>query len=793
MLHGLQQLGFGQTPFALRYGSVLIHLLTMAVGMRVACRWYGLGAGALAGTLLALSPLLWEYAQEVRAYVVVPLFALLLLGGAEAILQPRARIPWRTWAGVLAIELAALYTHNLAVPLVAWLNLVIISALGWQTWRRRGPAQRRLLAWLAAQTTLFLLYLPWLLTQSRSGTSLNSVPQPSWALVQDIWQAYFFPVTAERLPGELRLTLGVLAILVGFSLVLNSLRDRSLKRALITSQALLLPALSTALLIAASIDFHPRYFVAGVPATLLLLVTAERHRLPNFVVLSLGTVIFLQSTALIQREPAYQHDDFRAVATYYASLPPEARIIIPYGDEPAFSAYYAAQLGIQAQFVELPLHSSPAAAIRRLNSALLPGQPTHFELLTWFQLPADDRLMLGCLLAGAGHPTNFFGAYGLSSRAYTLSQPIEPHPLPIAARFEGPLGLEGAWLVEGGASPCLHTAWQLDAPAPDPSFRLAVQVETPVPGWALLRQDATLRRDDQAEVGDWAPGDQGSAFASLAPPPGTPPGDYAWALSLYSLPQVAWTDGRAARPWAVLDAEGRFAGHQLALPQLALPGSPDLALDQVYITRFSDLRTDQDSFPGGGLEPTITPRSLPRPTPALEVRQPAQPTPAELRLVGADFVLRHPLPDWAGYAWATFPLPLSGQGAVEVWWGQQPMLQYTLLPTDRLFSAPAIEQATAAHFPNVGHLLGANQVPEAVEVGTPFAVEVVWQAEPAPDLRVDYVVFVQLLTPDGRLLAQSDAPPAAGTRPASGWLPHEFILDLHTLDWKALDYRGERP
>src|SRR5687768_8297017 len=45
VLHLLQKLGFGETPFALRYGSVLIHLLTVALGFRIATKWYGSLAG----------------------------------------------------------------------------------------------------------------------------------------------------------------------------------------------------------------------------------------------------------------------------------------------------------------------------------------------------------------------------------------------------------------------------------------------------------------------------------------------------------------------------------------------------------------------------------------------------------------------------------------------------------------------------------------------------------------------------------------------------------------------------
>jgi hypothetical protein len=44
-----------------------------------------------------------------------------------------------------------------------------------------------------------------------------------------------------------------------------------------------------------------------------------------------------------------------------------------------------------------------------------------------------------------------------------------------------------------------------------------------------------------------------------------------------------------------------------------------------------------------------------------------------------------------------------------------------------------------------------------------------------------YRVFVHLVDENGQIIAQSDGEPANWTRPTSGWLPGEYILDEHTL------------
>ena len=49
------------------------------------------------------------------------------------------------------------------------------------------------------------------------------------------------------------------------------------------------------------------------------------------------------------------------------------------------------------------------------------------------------------------------------------------------------------------------------------------------------------------------------------------------------------------------------------------------------------------------------------------------------------------------------------------------------------------------------------------------------------ELSESYRVFVHLLSEDGRIVAQADGLPAGWTRPTTGWLPGEFIIDRHTI------------
>ncbi len=283
-MHLFWQAGIGESPFAYRYGSVLLGLLGVAAAMRLGWRWYGAAVGLSAGIMVAVSPLLWDYSQEVRAYIAVPLLAILLLYGADRLLHHHPR--QRDWALVFLTELVALYTHNLAVPLVIWLNVTLI--LFW-LFRRDG---RHLTLWIVSQVALGLLYLPWVLSQTPSGTPLNTPPTVGLGLLRDIWYSYFLPVPLQlrdagsSLPLDL---LGLLLLVGSVALLLKILRTippitsrhplvSSFPSSLIPrpsylllSHILLVPTFTTILILAAHIDFHPRYFIAALPATLILL------------------------------------------------------------------------------------------------------------------------------------------------------------------------------------------------------------------------------------------------------------------------------------------------------------------------------------------------------------------------------------------------------------------------------------------------------------------------------------------------------------------------------------------
>jgi len=234
-LHLLYQAGGGASPFALRYGSVLIFLLGVALVYRLGQNWTDSESALAVGLGVATSPLLWEYAQEVRAYIAVPLWALVFLASAERLIRRPFVSP--LWLWVTLAQVAALYTHNLSVTLVLWLNGVL--GLAWLGGRRWSVLGR----WGAVQGLVLLAYLPWLLSQAPSGTALNTVPTFNAQWSQDLWRGYLFPlpVAADDLPPRFTAYAHVYPFLVGLSAVFLAWRGRSARFWLTLSQVIFLP------------------------------------------------------------------------------------------------------------------------------------------------------------------------------------------------------------------------------------------------------------------------------------------------------------------------------------------------------------------------------------------------------------------------------------------------------------------------------------------------------------------------------------------------------------------------
>jgi len=137
----------GSGEFSLRYSSLLPGVVSVALTFALGRRLFGQRVGLMGAALVAASPYLVWYGQEVKMYALLTALALLSLYGLHRATGGRAR--W--WIVVVIATSLAMYNHILAallIPLQAALLLV------W--W----PGGRR--AWLGAAAAFAALTLPYL-------------------------------------------------------------------------------------------------------------------------------------------------------------------------------------------------------------------------------------------------------------------------------------------------------------------------------------------------------------------------------------------------------------------------------------------------------------------------------------------------------------------------------------------------------------------------------------------------------------------------------------------------------
>ncbi len=757
--HGLWRLGGGESPLALRYVSVLLGVLTVAAALRIGGRWFGRRWGWLGAALVALSPLLWAYAQEVRAYVAVPLIALGMIAVADAIAsrQPAESVPRRVWAWAFLVQIVGLYTHNLSVPLIVWLN----AALGllW-LWRRDF---RKMFTWAGVEIVLIVCYIPWLLTQSPSGTPLNTPPTPGLQLIGDIWASYFFPVQQQLLDAKngagavnvltAVLVLGALsALMAGAWFALKPGR----RVWILLSHAALVPALSTGLMMAANIDFHPRYYIAAVPGTLLLIVgagatlTARPARplrgvgsLLYLLILLCAVLMMARTQFQIRTQSQYRHDDFRGIAEYYSTLPEDAVILIPFEVERALQDYYADILNIRAQFINIPLYSDEATALQAINALVNVDAPRHVEFLTWYQLPADVRGMYPCLLAAGSAevaPPRFY--FGLSTQAFVLDRAVSFQPIQSSARFAGVDDVSVAYAATPTGA-CVKSTWAFPTNLmTDASAALALL--NPFDG-VIARDDAEIRRDDNAPTSAWDAGESGTAYALLTLPEGAPLAEYTLTVGVY--------DALNPSGYDVLDSAGNPAGKSARyVDAIRAQGAQHTLTTSAWVEDNAGAdRTFQTGLP-------------------LDVTAYVLPSDAPLTLSGEGWTLEAENTDGL-LTWARFIVPAGETGEAVLRAGERELQRYTVVDVPRIFAAPEVDIPLEVEFVDVGVLVGLTITGDDVTL--------VWRA--AGNTPISYTVFVQRLNAEGRVVAQSDNVPADQTRPTLGWVAGEYIIDTHRL------------
>lgn len=262
----------GESAFAVRFSSVALGTLSVALLYRMGRSMANSWPGLLAAFLLAISRFHIWWSQEIRMYSLASLLSLLSLYLFLRLLRGDDR---RFWLSFLLVNALALWTHYLTILILLAENctMLVLQRV------RRGDPRPPLIPWVAAQIGLILLFTPWLYLTLTHPTILSSPPPfnfPSFLRMAAIVLSLGVTVETDR---YLWPTLGFIAlVLVGIvSLFRGPRRER--QGGLLLALTLSLPPLVIYLLSShPATSFYapkiaaPRFLLLFLPAYLLLLV-----------------------------------------------------------------------------------------------------------------------------------------------------------------------------------------------------------------------------------------------------------------------------------------------------------------------------------------------------------------------------------------------------------------------------------------------------------------------------------------------------------------------------------------
>jgi 4-amino-4-deoxy-L-arabinose transferase-like glycosyltransferase len=762
----------GQSEFALRLFSLWCGLLLIPLCVQLGRRLLDENAGLLAGAAAAALPLLSWASQEARMYTLLACLAAVAALALHRVLTRPTRAAW----GVLwGAELALLYAHNTGPVAVLWLNLAALLA-----WLASGRPRRPLLwRWIAGQIGVGALWLPYFLSRFVLLPAANSAQPNTLALGPEallrLWRAFW------ELPWErvLHAPLAWWTVLALLALALLLPWRRAGARWAVLHALAWCAGIAAGLLVLGN-EFHGRYLVVAAPFVCVLAGAAAARALrwrwaawPALLALAVPFAV----GGLALNDGAFPRDDSRGMAAYYArALGPEDSVLAwSYADRYDL-AYYWPREGVSARRITLPEGAEMADVL-----PLLPRSGA-LALNVWYTQRADFRGMLPCLLEGGSSlPPDRFQVTGMASLLYR--QPGLREPVLDAADIRLGEGAPLARITALGRLPaapasaawCLPLALRMES-AVTGALKAAVTVRGPL-GDEIARADAVFATANQRTTAQAAPGETLTAWALLRLPYGAPPARYPVFVRVY--------DEGAAPSGYPIEADRPALGRDLPIgdwlaqpgaewPDTAdfgLPHQPELPLGGLTLAAH-DL-TDGALRSGDALAMTLLWRGagdLPALTLADSAGRWSVQVPAES--VAPDAIRRE---------WRRALVPADApDGVAELRLPDGTVLaRYPITALPLTTALPAGAQPIDVVYPLAGALA-------AVEADSMFSlarlptITLYWRGpERAPS--VSYTAFVQMIDAAGQVAAQSDALPAAGARPTTGWRPGEIIADAHML------------
>ncbi len=277
-------MSLGQSPFVVRFPSVIFGLLSICLIFRLGQELFSTEAGLTAAALTAVSPFHIWYSQEARMYSLLCLASVLSI---YFFVLAWKRDKWVYWLGFTIFTALSLYAHNLAFLTLLTLDLFVVLQRRW----------RFLRTLLVCHLAIGLLFLPWLLLVPGQFAKVRQaywIPKPGPAeLVRTLLVFTFnLPVPDWLLPFAL-----FFSLLVLFLTLYRTFRPRVVLKAghgwaaYLTVSLSFVPVIAMFLISQIKAVYIERAMLASALAYYLTMAQAIlRSRLPRIVIASLVPV-----------------------------------------------------------------------------------------------------------------------------------------------------------------------------------------------------------------------------------------------------------------------------------------------------------------------------------------------------------------------------------------------------------------------------------------------------------------------------------------------------------------------
>ncbi len=790
----------GDSLYSLRYLSVITNLIGVAYLGRAAGRMFGHKASLLALAIGSIAPIWVFYSQEVRPYAFTPALMLVMVDAVIRLDRDNPRKVW-PWVVLVCGEALSVYTHGFMIVAVAAIN-GWLAFLALRRYRRAGTGGW-IGRWLLSQVAAGLLLLPLLpVNLARAGGIMNPFATPLTApqFASELW-SYLMGIPWEDVfdPIPLRFILVLLLVVVALGLIV-ALRGEGSRWLADLVWLTLAISLLTLLYSWRDPSFHPRYvlFLSGplfliVAAVLLSLWEALRGwRMLGMALAALIVVasVFSIDNLYVGRYRGYRHPSTRAVAeTLRKDFGPQDAVVVvaPHdftlnyngtGDVPIVWSRFDEGIERPAEVLQFLQNRQKIGVLRNTNER------------------SDSRRILPFYLERYGKlvERQLFEGYDLSF--YEL----DPGANLQLASFEPVDFTWGALSVKGvsiGSGDAVTVVLQWNANAlftPGTRYAASIRLVDPVTQWQIGGADSLLLADNGDPTERWQPGQATTQYFVIPLQPGTPPISADLLVTLY--------EAQTGRVLDLRDAAGAPAGQQAMIGSVVLGRAPETwAYDENQrLWHLQSLDTDvlrgfvADKMvisPGGVLGVTL---AWAKPLVAIQgSRISIQVVQDSLMIAGDDGPILQGRPTAEvppGQPWLDRRLlhirgdAHPGTAALQVLVGDQTikLADLQVVGFERLMQRPLVERPFEATFGTAIRLLGYKlEAPDPLTSASTVNLTLYWQALAEGSPEANYKVFTQILAADGHLVGQHDGVPVNGTRPCSGWLTGEYVIDLHPM------------